>query len=80
MGMKAFAKMVGLSRCNGKEGKFYDGMDTFITLNLSRSRAGWGGNRPCFRLKMASKDGWSSSMLKLVVDVVDGPIEVTDGA
>ena len=35
-----------------------------------------GGNRPCFRLKMVSKDGWSSSMWKLVVDVVDGPIQV----
>ena len=33
MGMKVFAKMVGLSRCNGKEGEVYDGMDTFVTLN-----------------------------------------------
>ena len=38
IGMKVVAKMVGLSRCNGKEGKVYDGMDTFVTLNLSRSR------------------------------------------
>ena len=75
MGMKVFTKMVGLSRCNGKEGKVYDGMDTFVTLNLSRSR----GNRPYFQLKMVSKDGWSSSMWKLVVDVVDGPIQVTGG-
>jgi hypothetical protein len=36
--MKVIAKMVGLSRCNGKEGKVYDGMYTFVTLNLSRSR------------------------------------------
>ena len=75
MGMKVFAQMVGLSRCNGKEGEVYDGMDTFVTRNLSQS---W-GNRPCFRLKMVSKDGWSSSMWKLVVDVVDGPIQVTGG-
>ena len=73
--MKVFAKMVGLSRCNGKEGEVYDGMDTFITLNLSRSR----GNRPCFRLKMVSKDGWSSLMRNVVVDEVDGTIQVSDG-
>ena len=40
---------------------------------------GRGGNRPCLRLKMVSKDGWSSSMWKLVVDVVDGTIQVTGG-
>ena len=33
IGMKVFTKMVGLSRCNGKEGKVYDEMDTFVTLN-----------------------------------------------
>ena len=38
-----------------------------------------GCNWPCFRLKMVSKDGWSSSMWKLMVDVVDGPIQVTGG-
>ena len=38
-----------------------------------------GGNRPCFRLKMVSKDGWSSSMRNVVVDVVDGAIQVTGG-
>jgi hypothetical protein len=37
------------------------------------------GNRPCFRLKMVSKDGWSSSMRNVVVDVVDGLIQVTGG-
>ena len=38
-----------------------------------------GGNGPYFQLRMVSKDGWSSSMWKLVVDVVDGPIQVTGG-
>ena len=37
------------------------------------------GNRPCFRLKMVSKDGWSSSMQNVMVDVVDGTIKVASG-
>ena len=75
MGMKVFAKLLGLSRCNGKEGEVYDGMVPSSHLTFHEV----GVNRPCFRLKMVSKDGWSSSMWKLVVDVVDGPIQVTRG-
>ena len=37
-GYEGIRKDGGLSRGNGKEGEVYDGMDTFVTLNLSRSR------------------------------------------
>ena len=36
----------------GKEGKVYDGMDTFVTLNLSRSR-----RRPAL-LPVEGVEGW----------------------
>ena len=49
---EVIAKMEGGYQGKGKEGKACDGMDTFVTLNLSRSR-----RKPALLPVEGAKDG-----------------------